>query len=307
MSMMRSAPTLPDAEPVTATVDPAARLLDIDAEKFRTTFARGPFLIGHHLVDHPLFQLPRLVELAQRLPEKNIEYNAGKLPVSLDPSQTPRTGLSVEETIRRIEECQSWMVLKYVENDPEYRDLLVRCLAEVKEHSEAITPGMVQPEGFIFITSPGSVTPYHMDPELNFLLQIRGSKTVYQFDGTDRSIVTEEDLERFYCGAHRNMKFNEAWREKAWVFDLQPGAGLHFPVAFPHWVQNGPAVSISFSITFRTPVVERTSIIHRVNARLRRWGLRPTPVGQRPWADGLKFQAYRAWRRVRRVAGKTTE
>ena len=304
--MYRSA-AVQDAEPVVATFDPHARLLDIDPDKFRADFNRAPFIIGHHLVDHPLFSLPRLVELAQRLPEKQIEYNAGKLPVSVDPSQTPRNGLSVEETIRRIEECQSWMVLKYVETDPEYRDLLMRCLAEVKEHSETITPGMVQPEAYIFITSPGSVTPYHMDPELNFLLQIRGSKTVYQFDGRDRSIVTEEDLERFYTGAHRNMKFNEAWRAGAWKFELEPGQGLHFPVAYPHWVQNHDAVSISFSITFRTPAIERTSIIHRVNARLRRWGLTPSPVGQRGWSDALKFQGYRAWRRVRRLAGRSAE
>ena len=31
-------------------------------------------------------------------------------------------------------------------------------------------------EAFIFISSPNTVTPYHMDPEYNFLLQIRGTK-----------------------------------------------------------------------------------------------------------------------------------
>src|SRR4051794_26219500 len=118
---MRSVAAVQDAPPVTAEVNPHARLLDIDPQQFIADFNRAPFLIGHHLVDHPLFTLPRLVELAQRLPEKQIEYNAGKLPVSVDPSQTPRNGLSVEETIRRIEECQSWMVLKYVETDPAYR------------------------------------------------------------------------------------------------------------------------------------------------------------------------------------------
>src|SRR6478609_2674154 len=106
--MMRSALT-------TATVPlelPAATrgLLDIDAAEFAANFNRGPFLIGHRLADHPLFALPRLLELARTLPEKNVEYNAGEVPVSCDPSQTPRTGLSIEETVRRIEECKSWMV-----------------------------------------------------------------------------------------------------------------------------------------------------------------------------------------------------
>jgi hypothetical protein len=276
----------------------SAALLDLDAEKFAANFNRRPFPIGHRLCDHPLFALPKLLELARRLPETDIEYNAGDIPMNLDPSRTPRTGLSVEETIRRIEECRSWMVLKYVENDPEYGVLLRRCLAEIRPHSEPIAPGMVQPEGFIFISSPNSVTPYHLDPEHNFLLQIRGSKTVKQFD---RSVVSDEEFEKFYGGAHRNLVFKEEFAAKSWTFELQPGMGLHFPFTFPHWVQNGPSVSISFSITFRTPDLERRAMVYNVNAWLRRWGLRPTPPGQSRWRDALKHIALRMGRRTRRL------
>src|SRR4051812_8518179 len=99
-----------------------ASLLETDAIEFRDCFDRRPFLIRHHLTDHPLFALPRLLELARSLPEANVEYNAGQLPVNCDPKLTPRNGLSIEETVRRISECKSWMVLKYVETDPEYRE-----------------------------------------------------------------------------------------------------------------------------------------------------------------------------------------
>jgi hypothetical protein len=282
----------------------APGLLDIHPVTFRDHFDRKPFLIGHRLADHPLFALPRLMELARALPENNVEYNAGDLPISLEPERTPRNGLSAQETIRRIAECKSWMVLKYVENDPDYGDLLHRCLNEVKVHSDSIYPGMQQAEGFIFLTSPGSVTPYHMDPEHNFLLQIRGSKTIHLFNGRDRSIVTEEDLERFYGGSHRNLSFKEEYRTRAWDFVLPPGLGLHFPVTAPHFVENGPEVSISFSITFRTPDLERRSIVHNVNAYLRRRGWKPSPVGKHPWRDGFKYQAYRLWRKTRKLLGR---
>src|SRR5688572_9072304 len=86
-------------------------LLDIDRAAFDADFGRRPFRIEHHLADHPLFQLPRLVELARCLPERSVKYNAGNLPINLDLEATPRNGLSIEETIWRIEECQSWMVL----------------------------------------------------------------------------------------------------------------------------------------------------------------------------------------------------
>ncbi|MCI0637551.1 MAG: hypothetical protein L0Y72_10965 [Gemmataceae bacterium] len=280
-------------------------LLDIDAAEFKENFDRRPFLIRHHLCEHPLFVLPRVLELARTLPEHNVEYNAGNLEISQDPRQTPRNGLSIEETVRRIKECKSWMVLKYVETDPDYRDLLLGCLAEVGVHSEPIRPGMQQPQGFIFLTSPGSVTPYHMDPEHNFLLQIRGSKRITQFDGRDRSVVGEEDLERAYAGAERNMPFKEEFLAKSWTFDLTPGMGLHFPVWFPHFVQNGPEVSISFSITFRTPDLERRGLVHNVNAYLRGRGWNPSPVGRHPWGDAFKYYACRFWRKTKKLLGKS--
>lgn len=281
------------------------RLLDINAGEFGDKFNRLPFLIGHRLCEHPLFGLVRLLELARTLPEKQIEYNAGTLPVNQDQSLTPRNGLSVDETIRRIAECKSWMVLKHVQVDPEYSRLLHDCLAEVKPHSEKVVPGMQQAYGFVFITSPGSVTPYHMDPEHNFLLQVHGSKTVHLFDGRDRSIVSEQDLERFYGTTTRNMVLADENKSKAMVFDLQPGQGLHFPVTYPHWVQNQGEVSVSFSITFRTPDLERRNILYGFNQGLRSRGLKPVPVGVSPLRDAVKFHSYRVWRKACGLIGKS--
>jgi hypothetical protein len=286
--------------------DPERHLLQLDPQMFRECFDRRPFLIGHHLAGHPLFDLPRLIRLSQSLPEASVEYNAGDIPVNLPPDRTPRNGLSAGETIRRIAECKSWLVLKYVEHDPDYRALLDQCLAEVARHSEPIRPGMCLGQGFIFITSPAAVTPYHMDPEHNFLLQIRGSKRIRLFDGRDRSIVAEEELERHYSGAHRNLVYRDDLGTRGWTFDLKPGFGLHFPVTAPHYVKNGPQVSISFSITFRTPDIERRSEVHNFNGFLRRSGLRPAPAGRYPWLDCLKSLNVRAGRKLHRLIGGRT-
>jgi hypothetical protein len=118
-----------------------------------------------------------------------------------------------------------------------------------------------------------------------------------------REVVAEEELERFYGGAHRNMAYKEEYQAKEEVFVLQPGDGLHVPVCAPHWVKNGPEVSVSFSITFRTPDLDRRGMRYNVNAYLRSHGLRPTPVGVSPWRDRAKCQAYRAWRKARRLFG----
>ena len=269
-------------------------LLEISQEAFCAQFARMPFLLPHNLAGHELFSLPRLVELAQRLPESLVEYNAGEVPIGLDPARTPRNGLSPEETIRRIEECRSWLVLKSVQQDPAYARLLDECLAEVRAASVRLTEGMQDPHAFIFVSSPEAVTPYHMDPEENFLLQIRGTKTMSVFDPADRSIISEPEFERFFSGAHRNLAYRDDYQRKARLFELTPGVALHVPFAAPHWVQNGPAVSVSFSITFNTRASSRISHAHRVNGQLRRWGIQPAPVGRSALRDRLKQLVSRA-------------
>src|ERR1051325_4467218 len=239
----------------------ADQLLEFDSEIFRAKFNRKPFIIAHDLVNHPLFTLAQLIELSKRLPAENVKYNAGDIPPATILYKGRQTGLSVEETIRRIEECRSWMVLKWVQQDPAYGAVLDRCLDEVRALSEPIDPGMCKKEAFIFVTSPSSTTPYHMDPEYSFLLQIKGTKTVYILD---RSNLSEEELERYYS-AGKDPIFTEACREKAMRFDLRPGLGLHFPVTVPHWVETHGEYSISFSITFRTAASERRSLVYDLN------------------------------------------
>jgi Cupin-like domain len=179
-------------------------------------------------------------------------------------------------------------VLKYIERDPEYRQLLEECLAQVRVQTDTITPGMRHAEGFLFVTSPGSITSFHMDPEHNFLLQIQGTKQMTVFDGNDRSVLSETQLENFHSGAHRNIEFREELAAKGKAFTLQPGMGLHVPVTAPHWLKNGDAVSVSLSITFRSNRSVSTSRVYRINAKLRRYGLQPSPPGQSQFKDTMK-------------------
>src|SRR5262245_55403158 len=134
-------------------------LIEVAPHVIARDFDRQPFLVRHHLAGHHLFELPRLLELAQRLPKKNIEYNAADLPVSLGSRPTPGNGLSVEETLREIRDCRSWMVLKNVEHDPGYAELLVQCLDEIALAAGGRITSMRQQEGFIFVSSPGAITP----------------------------------------------------------------------------------------------------------------------------------------------------
>jgi mannose-6-phosphate isomerase-like protein (cupin superfamily) len=286
--------------------DSGRGLLEVDPEGFRANFNRKPFLVRHRLSGHPLFSLPRLVELSKRLPESYVAYTSGDVSISEGLYRGPRTGLSIEETIHQIEERRSWMVLKFVEWDPEYRLLLDACLDEVRVYSEPLAPRMWKREGFIFISSPGSLTPYHVDPEYNFLLQIRGNKKVSVVGDARGPALTEQELEEYYTAPSGQFKlaFKQEFYKKATAFELVPGLGVHVPVTAPHWVENGDEVSISFSITFESPVVERRAMLYATNAKLRRMGLRPAPVGRSALRDSAKLFAFRALRRAKRLLGR---
>jgi hypothetical protein len=275
--------------------------LKLDPQEFRTQFPQRPFVVKHNLASHPLFAISRLLELSKALPASCVEYNEGRMSANMGGTLSPQTGLSAEETIRRIQEAHSWMVLKFVENDPDYRALVDQCLNQVRNLSEAIVPGMCNREAFIFLTSPDSVTPFHVDPEHNFLLQIRGRKQVSMFDPRDTAIVTEADIERGLFGKNRNLVYKPEFQARGQVFELTPGIGLHFPIAAPHWVKNGKEVSISFSITFRSRDSERRAAVRQFNSVLRERGFHPKPVGSSSVGDAVKYFSHRAMRRTREV------
>ena len=229
----------------------------------------SPARLRHRLIDDPRFMLEALVGLAARLPAASIEYNAGDLAVGQDPALTPSNGLSVEETIRRIETCRSWMVLKNVEQDPAYAAALEDCLADISAAAETKTGRMEKKLGFIFISSAGSVTPFHMDPEHNILMQLRGAKEFHVYPANG-GIVSDEDHELYHAGAqHRNLQHKPEFDRLAAVHAMGPGDALYVPVKAPHWVKVSDGPSVSFSITWRSRASLDEAALRLANRALR--------------------------------------
>jgi hypothetical protein len=272
--------------------------LNIDTARLGESFGRAPFAVTHALSGHELLTVESIAQLAARLPEHRIEHNRANLPKIVDPDSVERLELPVDEIARTIDSNGCWMVLKNIELDPAYRDLLNETLDEVAPLVADREGGMVGREGFIFLSAPGSMTPSHTDPEHNFLLQIRGTKQMNV--GSFPDPLTEQlALEHALGGGHRNV----TWEPKdPQAFDLTPGDGVYVLPHAPHWVENGPTVSVSLSITFATPVSEQTRRVHSINAKLRRIGLKPAPPGKRPLADRQKAAGSRAIAKLRRAA-----
>lgn len=272
------------------------RLLDLDPAAFAEHFAARPMALRHGLVDHPLLTLDALGDLADALPADQVEHNLGAVPEVLGrDTAAPQADLTPGEVARSIDTNGCWMVLKRVEQVPAYRALLDACLDEVAPLVQDREGGMAHREAFVFLSAAGSVTPSHIDPEHNFLLQVRGTKDMVV--GAFPDPATEQrELERYHSGSHRNLD----WRpDEATTFPMAPGDGVYVPVHAPHLVRNGPSPSISFSITWYTPAVQQAQRLHQVNARLRRLHLSPGMPGRRPRADRLKLGLVDARAKVR--------
>jgi cupin superfamily protein len=271
-------------------------VLMIDSEAFAAAFGRGPLALGHRLTEHDLLTPEAIAELADVLPPSKVEHNRGDVPALLAEGDAPRLEATPGEIARGIETNGCWMVLKNIELEPDYGRLLGDSLDELVPYLHSREGRMLQREGFVFLSAPGSITPSHVDPEHNLLLQVRGSKEMNVGSFPD-SETAQRELERFYSGGERNIPVLPAATQ---TFDLEPGDGVYVPPSAPHWVKNGPTVSVSLSITFRTPASQRIAQVHALNARLRRLHLSP-----RPPADGLADRAKATlYRSLKPLAGR---
>ena len=84
-------------------VAPPRAIFGADPIEFHEKFNRACFQFTHNLAGHPLFELPALLELSKTLPESDIYYDSGDIKVGQRWDQVPRTQLSVDQLIDRIE------------------------------------------------------------------------------------------------------------------------------------------------------------------------------------------------------------
>src|ERR1700716_2390060 len=278
------------------TVTEIAPVITAAAAALRRAFPLNPSSIRHKLAGHPLLTLPRIAQLAAELPRDLIEYNSGKVAISQDPDAIASVDLGPAEGVKSIETAGAWMVLKRVENSPEYRRLLEDTLlsvARARGFNSLLDAGFEQVEGFLFVSSPNSTTPFHLDSEDNFFVHIHGEKFFTIFDNSDRAIVSDDEIERSMT-KHSNLKYDERFASRGTEFHLFAGDGCYVPYQWPHWVRTANNHSISLAITWKTREVRRLNDLHFFNSMLGGVGLPQQPPGKQPARDAIKLAFYRS-------------
>lgn len=281
---------------------PSTQCLDFDDDIFRENYNREAFSFRHNLSDEPLLQFEALFELCRRLPEEQIKFRRGKVPVDInfDTSLSRyREGLTLDSVINDFDRNESYIAIYNPETDPEYQNLIEPLLAEISQKISEVDLPINWYSTYIFMSTGESVTPYHMDREMNFLLQIQGEKYAKLWNRFDDEVMTSPQRDTLLTDrTEERPGYHSALENLSKNFELKPGIGLHHPFIAPHLISTTSARSISLAITYRTELSDIWTDAHNFNYYLRKLGLAPNVVGTDKERDRKKAARIRFARKA---------
>jgi hypothetical protein len=259
---------------------------------------RESFKFEHKLFGHPALSLENLEKVLPALPQDRVFYSTKSLKINdnFERSFGDRSKQdSIEKIISEIKVSDSYIMIRQPEIDPSFADLYRELVNDVETlmRQRGVGKHAIDPKLYLFIASPNSVTPFHIDRYSTFLMQFRGSKEVCVFPAWDERVVTSADREAYVAYQNTQLPWSEQIDTLATKFIFHPGEAIHIPFVAGHHVRNGSEdVSISMSIIFNTAqtMIWRKALTfnHTSRSVLKRFGIAPTPVGIDRWRDTTK-------------------
>jgi hypothetical protein len=241
-------------------------------------------LFRHDLADHPLLTLAALADAASAMRPDHVEHRSSAAQ-GFTHFDTADCGTS--DVIRNISDYNCWVMLRFIEQLPEYRDLLQSTLEQFAEYVEPQTGPMRDMRAFVFISTQSVVTPFHFDPEYNILFHIAGQKSFATFPA-EPPYVDMKAHERLHVDGDNLLYWHDEYRSHAVVNHLGPGDALYVPYKLPHIVAVEGGPSISISMTWKSDWSAAQDSAYRFNAAMRQLGLPPRPVPEWPHKTPLR-------------------
>ncbi len=270
---------------------------------------REPFKFSHKLMGHPALTLENLSRVIPALPKDQVMYSKRQLQNGDDFESTFRKrpeDQTIEETIENIRTSDSYIMVSSPQVDASFAPLYKELISDVESlmRERGLGNSALTPKLYLFIASPNSVTPFHIDRYSTFLMQFRGSKTVTVSQPWDDRVVSVKDTENYVSYVNTHLPWSPEKDAFATAFEFSPGEAIHIPFVSGHHVRNGADdVSISMSIIFNTEqsMAWRGALNFNQRARkvLNRVGISPAPVGHRPVSDTAKARFWAMWAKAR--------
>ena len=257
------------------------------------------FVHDLHLDDR--LTLASVADLADRLPRRSVIADTAAQPLLVPQGGPPRGALERPgDVIRDLHNANAWLTLLNVEDDPGMAEIMNTQLDQLES-------GMIAKRGkrgktrkrvaFVFVSSPNSVTPVHFDIEHSLLMQVSGCKTV-SIGRWESNAARRHEFDRYWDGSHGRI---ETLKPEVAAYTMTPGRAVYIPPGTPHWVHNGPDISLSVTLTYFTAATVRENRVESFNAHLRRRHMNPREPGRSAAVDTAKVGALGVWFLGRRL------
>src|SRR5215469_12534500 len=258
---------------------------------FDNAFPQGSVGFVHDLHLDDRVTLAAVADLADRLPRRSVIVDTAAQPLLVPQGGPPRGALDRPgDVIRDLHNANAWLTLLNVEADPGMADLMNTYLDQLEAGMAAKQGKRVKMRkrvAFVFVSSPNSVTPVHFDIEHSLLMQVSGCKIVsvgrFESDATRR-----HEFDRYWNGSHGRI---EDLQPEVASYTMTPGRAVYIPPGTPHWVHNGPDISLSVTLTYFTAATVRENRVEDFNSRLRRRHMKPQEPGHSAIVDTAKVCA----------------
>ena len=254
--------------------------------------------------------LPAVADLADRLPRRSVIADTAAQPLLVPQGGPPRGVLERPgDVIRDLQNANAWLTLLMVEDDPGMAEIMNTYLDQLEAGMSAKQGKPVKMRkrvAFVFVSSPNSVTPVHFDIEHSLLMQVSGSKTV-SVGRFESDAVRRHEFDRYWDGSHGRI---ETLQPEVASYTMTPGRGVYIPPGTPHWVHNGPGISLSVTLTYFTAATVRENRVESFNAHLRRRHMKPREPGHSITLDTAKVCALGVWmigQRLRSISAGTKQ
>jgi JmjC domain len=281
---------------MTQLVRQPSALLDLGSDFPASLAERRPLPFSHRLPGHPALAQDAIARLAEELGDESVICEAAQKPlVFTQGAPDPQHAEQAAEIIRNLDANGSWVTLLNIESRPAYRQLIDELLDDAARCQGVDPRGLRRRMGFIFASSPHSVTGAHFDIEQSLLLQLRGVRKL-SFGTWPDEETRDREIRRYWNGS-----FGKLTSMPNHSFDLTvgPGDGVYIPPYRPHWLRNGDETSLSMTLTFFNRDNETESLVQAFNERLRKLGVQPRRAGESALRDRAKAGAMRAHAAVR--------
>ncbi len=266
------------------------------ASALASLYPAMPGRMLHGLGDRGLLAFDAIVDAALRLPADQVELRRSDGGPDAGFASAAATLPPREDMVDAIASGRHWLMLRNPETLPDYAALMQALVEEIAPAVVAATGPVLQPQMFLFVSSPGSHTPLHLDPEYNILFQIAGTKAFWTLP-TDA--VDADAHIRLHRQGDNLLRWDDGLRDGATCHRLAPGDALFVPYKVPHWVDvTSDAPSVSLSLTWKSRWSRDQEAAWRLNAWLARMGVAAPPPPDWPNSARLRSIAGRLLDRV---------